>query len=126
MQEEAELLRQDDYNRRALQLNLTELERFAAAFNDNFRMLPMATQRRVLLHFIERRPITCFPGDPTFAPESSRILTAGPGESVVPDRSHFWDGELAHVTVQGPSVRTLLRYPFRTVARSCRRTGLDY
>ena len=50
---EAELLRQDDYYRRALQLNLTELERFAAAFRDDFRTLPMATQRRVLLHFID-------------------------------------------------------------------------
>ena len=50
---EAELLRQDDYYRRALQLNLTELERFAAAFGDDFRTLPMATQRRVLLHFID-------------------------------------------------------------------------
>ena len=53
VQEEAELLRQDDYYRRALQLNLTGLERFAAAFKDDFRTLPMATQRRVLLHFIE-------------------------------------------------------------------------
>ena len=53
VQEEAELLRQDDYYRRALQLNLTELDRFAAAFKDDFRTLPMATQRRVLLHFIE-------------------------------------------------------------------------
>ncbi len=50
---EAELLRQDDYYRRALQLNLTELDRFAAAFKDDFRTLLMATQRRVLLHFIE-------------------------------------------------------------------------
>ena len=50
---EAELLRQDDYYRRALQLNLTELERFAAAFRDDFRTLSMATQRRVLMHFIE-------------------------------------------------------------------------
>ena len=53
VQQEAELLRQDDYYRRALQLNLTELERFAAAFKDDFRELPMATQRRVLLHFID-------------------------------------------------------------------------
>ena len=53
VQAEAELLRQDDYYRRAHQLNLTELERFAAAFKNNFRELPMATQRRVLLHFIE-------------------------------------------------------------------------
>ena len=52
VQQEAELLRQDDYYRRALQLNLTELDRFAAAFKDDFRTLPMATQRRVLLHFI--------------------------------------------------------------------------
>ena len=51
--DEAALLRQDDYYRRALQLNLTELERFAAAFKDDFRTLPMATQRRVLLHFID-------------------------------------------------------------------------
>ena len=50
---EAELLRQDDYYRRALQLSLTEVERFAAAFGDDFRTLPMATQRRVLLHFID-------------------------------------------------------------------------
>jgi hypothetical protein len=46
VEEEAELLRQDDYYRRALELNLTELERFAAAFKDDFRELPMATQRR--------------------------------------------------------------------------------
>ena len=51
--EEAALLRQDDYYRRALQLNLTELERFADAFRDDFRTLPMATQRHVLLHFID-------------------------------------------------------------------------
>ena len=51
--EEAELLRQDDYYRRALRMNITELERFANAFEDDFRELPMATQRRVLLHFIE-------------------------------------------------------------------------
>ncbi|MBI2897946.1 MAG: hypothetical protein HYY06_30595, partial [Deltaproteobacteria bacterium] len=53
VQAEAELLRQDDYYRRALELNLKELERFAAAFKDDFRQLPMATQRRVVLHFID-------------------------------------------------------------------------
>jgi len=53
VEEEAELLRQDDYYRRALELNLGELTRFAAAFKDDFRELPMAVQRRVILHFIE-------------------------------------------------------------------------
>ena len=53
VQEEAELLRQDDYYRHALQRNLEELERFAVVFKDDFRTLPMATQRRVLLHFID-------------------------------------------------------------------------
>jgi len=53
VEQEAELLRQDDYYRRALELNLSELERFAAAFKDDFRERPMATQRRVILHFIE-------------------------------------------------------------------------
>ena len=53
VEQEAELLRQDDDSRRALELNLSELERFAAAFKDDFRELPMATQRRVILHFIE-------------------------------------------------------------------------
>ncbi|HOU92490.1 MAG TPA: recombinase family protein, partial [Polyangiaceae bacterium] len=53
VEEEAVLLRQDDYYRRALELNLSELTRFAAAFKDDFRQLPMAVQRRVILHFIE-------------------------------------------------------------------------
>jgi len=53
VEEEAELLRQDDYYRRALELNLGELTRFAAAFKDDLRDLPLAVQRRVILHFIE-------------------------------------------------------------------------
>jgi hypothetical protein len=53
IEKEAEILRRDDYHRRAIELNLAELERFAAAFDGDFHALPIATQRQIIQHFIE-------------------------------------------------------------------------
>jgi site-specific DNA recombinase len=53
VEQEANVIKQDDYYRRALKLNLAELERFAVVFKDDFSELTMANQRQVLLHFIE-------------------------------------------------------------------------
>jgi len=50
---EAKILQQDDYYRRALELNLVELERFAIAFKEDFYRLPLTAQRNVLLHFVK-------------------------------------------------------------------------
>jgi DNA invertase Pin-like site-specific DNA recombinase len=51
---EAELLNQDDYYRRALEMNVEELRKFASAFDSEFTGLPFHVQRQVVLHFIER------------------------------------------------------------------------
>jgi len=51
---EAELLNQDDYYRRALEMNVEELRKFASAFDAEFTGLPFHVQRQVVLHFIER------------------------------------------------------------------------
>ena len=53
IEQEAELLRKDDYYRRALETNLAELERFADAFETEFDKLPFKTQRQLVLHFVE-------------------------------------------------------------------------
>ena len=53
IEQEAEILRKDDYYRRALESNIAELERFAGAFETEFDKLLFKTQRQLVLHFVE-------------------------------------------------------------------------
>ena len=53
IEQEAEILRKDDYYRRALETNIAELERFADAFETEFEKVPFKTQRQLILHFVE-------------------------------------------------------------------------
>ena len=54
LDDEAGVLRRQDYYDRALEMNLTELRRFARAFNEEFAGLPFAARRRALLFFVDR------------------------------------------------------------------------
>ena len=54
LEEEAGVLRREDYYDRALEMNIAELRRFARAFNDEFETLPFAAKRRAVLYFVEK------------------------------------------------------------------------
>lgn len=53
LEQEASMLRREDYYTRALEKNVAELRRFASAFRESFATLPFETQRGVVLHFVE-------------------------------------------------------------------------
>jgi hypothetical protein len=53
LEEEAAVLRQDDYYVLALEKNLSGVREFAAAFSERFETLMFAVQRQVVLHFVE-------------------------------------------------------------------------
>jgi len=51
---ETAVLQKEDYYRRALEKNVQNLRRFAAAFENCFESLPFEVQRQVVLHFVEK------------------------------------------------------------------------
>jgi len=53
LEAEAEIVRREDYYRRAIDRNLGELRRFAEVFSQGFDQLPFGVRRQVVLHFIE-------------------------------------------------------------------------
>lgn len=54
LEREANLVRQEDFLRKALERNITELRRFAEVFADGFDDLPFERKRQVVLQFIEK------------------------------------------------------------------------
>ena len=54
LDEEASVLRREDYYDRALEMNVAELRRFARAFNEEFESLPFAAKRKAVLYFVEK------------------------------------------------------------------------
>jgi len=54
LDEEAGVLRREDYYDRALEMNVAELRRFARAFNEEFDSLPFASKRKAVLYFVEK------------------------------------------------------------------------
>jgi len=53
VEQEAGVLRQEDYYERALEKNLTELRRFTEMFATKFDKLPFDTRRQIVLHFVD-------------------------------------------------------------------------
>lgn len=54
LEDEASVLRREDYYDRALKMNIAELRRFARAFDEEFDNLPFAAKRRAVLFFVEK------------------------------------------------------------------------
>ena len=53
LEEEAGLLRKEDYYQRALDKNLATLRRFMKMFETKFDQLPFDTRRQIVLHFVD-------------------------------------------------------------------------
>jgi hypothetical protein len=57
LQEEANVLRREDYYVKALQKNVSGVREFAAAFTERFGAMPFPAQRQVILHFVEKMKV---------------------------------------------------------------------